>query len=42
MEELEERYLQEVDPDRREELLEALVAVYLAEHCVMPAAADPA
>ena len=26
MEELEERYLQEVDPDRREELLEALVA----------------
>ena len=26
MKELEERYLQEVDPDRREELLEALVA----------------
>ena len=33
------RMAHHLEPDR---LLEALAAVYLAEHCVMPAAADPA
>ena len=33
------RMAHHLEPDR---LLEALAAAYLAEHCVMPAAADPA